>query len=400
MDWLVTDASFKGFTFHVAIPNANVQMGVQSQEVLEERRLQISEKPAVDGAELEDFGAKHRTFNVTVIFFGPDYRPSLKKFREILNQGTAGTLILPDLDEAVQARYQRSGRTSTASDGSSTLMNITFLEDKAPVAKDAAQLEREASAGAKALVQAGKLADAQGSVQGICSKITQYANGVSGRLGQNSFLRAIAQAESAVVDITTAANSVANISRNARLQMTSLQNRLDLELDSLKGSVAGVLDFFKNLAENPDEASRYNLGLGAEDFAAPDIVSAAVIGGSSQVVVQSEPKGFVQSLPDASEQLKEALKNISSTTENLETTTQGNSADVSQSAIPLLNEISTLISVLEARPTIAVLTRVQTSIAEVCFQNGLDVAEVDRVHRLNPHLEDALDVPALTVVNL
>ena len=52
-EWNITDASFAGITFHVAVPKAGSGFGVMSQDISNERRLQISEKPLVDGAEVD-----------------------------------------------------------------------------------------------------------------------------------------------------------------------------------------------------------------------------------------------------------------------------------------------------------------------------------------------------------
>ncbi|RYZ79401.1 MAG: hypothetical protein EOP06_27275 [Proteobacteria bacterium] len=84
----------------------------------------------------------------------------------------------------------------------------------------------------------------------------------------------------------------------------------------------------------------------------------------------------------------------------LEEASSGAVPEFSTSAVQLVNAVKDLVGLIAAPSTIQVMTNTRVSLIEVCFRNGLDVSELDRVYQLNTQLDDLLDIPPYTVINL
>ena len=223
VDWNVTDASFfngvDNITFHVAIPQRIFgSVGVMSQEITSERRLQISERALIDGAEVEDFGRKARVFTAEVIFFGNDYLPQVTAFEKALNSGKSGTLILPDLEDAVFAKYQKHTRKSTSQDGGSTVLSVTWIEDNST--QKLTNFERS-QAFAKAALAEGNVLDALPTVNQSSSGVLGKISGARAALNSNDYLNKIAQLEGSVVSTTQSINAALNAPKALRAEIRS-----------------------------------------------------------------------------------------------------------------------------------------------------------------------------------
>ena len=399
MEWQVTDAYFKGHRFHVATPDGS-SSGITSQEIKNERRLQVSEKPMLDGGEIEDFGRKARMFSAEVIFFGKDYRDDLKAFEKILDEGTTGILVLPDLDEAVNAKYQQHSRRSSASDGATTILSVSWIEDTINKAspKDALPL-----ATAVAAAQAGDLASAIPKIQSQTSAVLAFAQSAQSALNNNSVLNQIKAAQSAVVATTTTINSVLNIPRNLRQTILSTLASGKLAYSGLQAALGGLQNFSSLLSLSlQDAAPAANSGLGAIDFVATDLpVTTLVQAGTSLVVTAPVvTPSTVQSLPEAQTQLSTQLAAIQQSRKDLESQTGGATADYSVASLQTEVALQDLIALLTPAPSRQVLTVSETTLLEVCFNNGLAVKDIDRVYHLNTFLDDIMAVPPFSVISL
>lgn len=402
-DWRITDGVYKDFTFHVAVPKATTPIGITDQEITTERRLQVSERPLVDAADVEDFGRKSRIFTATIVFFGADYQEQLKAFEAKLNDGKSGTLILPDLDEAVLAKFQRSSRRTNSTDGDTTVMQVTWIEDRQTVVSATATTPTQvAASAASAAIQSGNLAQAIPTIQDQAAKVTGGADSALSSLSNNPFLKALNAAESAVTNARVTINSVLNIPRNFRQQIISTVRRVQEEINGLKAAINGITDLTTLLELGLTQASptRYNTGLGAVDFRAVDIPSTSVVGGNNQVVTTPVLTTPIKSFPEAEQILRAAIDAINISSQDLESQTGGSTSDFSSESVALINHTKDLLQIIEAKATVKVLTESQSTLLEVCFRNGLDVSEVDRVYRLNTQLDDILDIPRFTVINL
>ncbi|WP_437616056.1 DNA circularization protein [Erwinia sp. V71] len=78
------DAKFRGVRFDVKNTRDSV-----------ERSLGINEYPYLDGADIEDLGAKSRSLQVQAVFWGDDYEIRLQVFLEALDKHGADELIHP-----------------------------------------------------------------------------------------------------------------------------------------------------------------------------------------------------------------------------------------------------------------------------------------------------------------
>lgn len=394
--WNITDGKFKNLTFHVATAK-RAKQGIQSQEITKERRLQVSERAMVDGADVEDFGAKPRLFSATVVFFGDNYQDELKAFEAVLDQGTTGTLILPDLDEAVLAKFQKSSRVTQTE--SSTVLNVNWIEDRSKVIQSTSATT---AAQAQAALENGNTAQAIPTIQEQAAAVNSKSDSSLSALNNNPFVKALQAAENSVVNSRVQINSVLNVPRNARQQILGTVGRINGEISGLKNAVNGLLNFTDLLSLGLSFASptRINSGLGKVDFSSVDTVSTQIVSGISVVNTNTSQPKNIQSFKEAEKELKKSVKVIDDLKKDLEDQTQGNTDDFNSLCLELVNSVKDLIFVIEEKSTKQVMTTMRTSLLEVCFYNGLTVDDIDRIYKINTQLDDILDIPAFTVVNL
>jgi prophage DNA circulation protein len=398
-EWNITDGSFQGLTFHVAVSKPNSSFGMMSQDITNERRLQISEKPRVDGAEIEDFGRKPRVLTAEIIFFGLNYQADLRTFEDALNQGKSGVLILPDLDEAVYAKYQRHSRKTSHQDGSSTMLSVTWVEDRTTQVLKSNLGQKATLAELRASAQKGASED----VQDALSNAQKNADAAQKALSANTYLNLIAKAERQVVKVTTDINSVLNIPKALKQDIISSQQRMASELANLQAALKGAQNFTSllSLAFLLPSPTPSNTTVGAIDFTTVDQPITAIVTGTSEVVqapVVQTPN--IQSYTEATAHVGGSTAIIAETNRKLETSTQGKTADVSKAVVKLVNSVKDLLVIIESDSTKLVMTDVQTTLLEVCFKNGLPVSDIDRVYKLNTQLNDILNIAPFTVVSL
>ena len=396
----IVDASFKGLVFHVATPNKASPFGVISQEITNERRLQISEKPMVDGAEVEDFGRKPRIFSAEVIFFGDNFLEQLKSFEAKLNEGTSGILILPDIDQAVFAKYQKHTRKSSAQDGNSTMLSVSWVEDRTTV--DLKNILRDGPDNQKAL-NAMTEVEKVSLVQESTGAVKNSIDSVGSLITDNIFLKQLNDSKNSITSQRQTIGLVSNLARDTKALILNSIGGYNAESSALRSTLDGLLhltDILLNDQANQNP-TRYNTGLGLADFVSVGTVTTAVVGGNSQVVTNKKPADVViQSYEDASNRLKKSLKNIKDIDNTLKQNTQGATDEISKGSIVLINTIQDLIKILDSKATRQILTDAQSSLLEICFRNGLKVKDIDRIQKINTQIDDILDVPRFTIINL
>ena len=405
VDWNITDASFfipgqNPVTFSVATTQKiSNGVGVTSHEVTFERRLQVAERSGIDGADVEDFGRKARTFTAEVIFFGVDYLPRVTEFERVLNLGLSGTLILPDIEEAVYAKYQRHTRKSSVGDGGTTVLSVSWIEDNTKA--KLVNYDRINSAVSSALAS-GKVSESLPSVSNAAAAISDNIAAARSALSANPFLNALNTAENAVVSATQKINAVINIPKNLRQTILGTVSRVNLELSSLESAVKGVLNLsdLLNLALS-QVAPPYNSTLSSIDFATVDDPVTTTVSGTAQVVTTAPVVATpIQALPDAAPDLALSAQAISKSKEDLESSSNGQTSDFSAAAVKLINSVKDLQAIITQATTTTIMTNSQATLLEVCFRNGKTIADIDRVYANNRQLTDILNIPPLTVINL
>lgn len=397
LEWKITDGSFKNFSFHVATPNPNVNFGITGQDISVERRIQTTERALLDGGDVEDFGKKPRNFSVDVLFFGGDYQQRVKDFDAILNQGTTGKLILPDLDEAIYAKFVKYGRKTSAADGGTTLINVSFIED------------RTSKAGVAINVDNLKLADAglvaARTPQDIAAQSTFDANSVLSSVQNNEYLKKIDTQRTAINSVSATINQQVSALKQTIATVTDAKSGLQLAVVNFQATITSALAFIQQIfpvavgAATTIAVGSYVSDLGASDFREPTSSVSTQTVASEELPTATFNKSFI-SVSDTIKGLMAAMNDLVTSNGTLEVATNGKSKDVSESNIVLINSIRDLIAALESTSSTAYLTTLDTSLLEVMFRNGIDVGEVQRIYKLNTQLGDPLYIPAMTVVYL
>jgi prophage DNA circulation protein len=400
--WKISDGSFKGVLFHVAIPTIAANYGMMSQEIKTERRLQVSEKPGLDGAEVEDFGRKARTFSAEIVFFGPDYLDNLTSFEALLNEGTSGTLILPDIKEAVNAKFQSEGRRTTTE--TMTVLSLSFIEDNliSPVSSQAVTQSL-----AIAALATNNPAAAVPTIASKGNQIIAAANAATALLNNNPVLNAIQAANNAVVGVTSTINSVLNIARSTRQTIIGLVAESKNNIANLQAVVQQVMNFSSLLTlpsttttSSQAVATSTNSGLDSVDFQAVTAPQTSTVNGVDQVEVTASTQAQVSSMADGQSQLETLLVALQGNRQGLETNTSGNTTDYTAQSINMENFVIDLIQMIAPPPPVKVFSTIMSSLMEICAQNNLDPSVINSVYINNTQLEDILAIPPYTVVEI
>jgi prophage DNA circulation protein len=393
----ISDASFLGLKFHVAIPAIDyvASFGVMSHDITNERRLQFSSKPKVDVEQVEDFGRKSRIFNAEVVFFGDNYKLELAEFERTLNSGKSGKLMLPDLDEVVWAKYQKHTRKSSAQEGNSTILSVTWVEDYTTQNLGKTTTTNESSA--------MRAAENSANVESKLNSIQKLAAEAQELLTNNPVISAIKTAESAVTTARVTINSVVNVAKNTRESIISLDKSLTNTVAGLINTVEGIRNLKDQLKLNLriNNLTQYTSNLGAVDFKSVGTSSTSTVNGTSTVVATSTTTAVnISDYKEAISKLKEIVTSIKTDQQSLEIATEGSTKDFTKKTVAVVNEIKDLIDLIKVESTSQILTTINTSLIEVCFENGKTIDELDDVYFLNRHLDDILDIPRNSIIYL
>lgn len=405
-NWKITDGKFKDFTFSVAIPSSE-KYGITDQDVNEERRLQESEKPLIDGADVEDFGRKARVFSATVCFFGDDYRDKIKDFYKILNEGTTGILILPDMEQAVNAKYKTSSRKTSVSDGSVTTFSITWVEDNntaIPTANRAGELLT-----AKQNLEDGNTTEAVATTQSVASQVNGYADKSRAALNNNKFLNDARRSLASASATTTGVNGILGVPKSAREQIVALADGSAANLDEIKSGANGFLTFLDSFKQKSSTSAaagtelaplRFNTGLNEIDYQDTDTVTTTVISGAQTVVTTEVKETKIDSFKSAVELFKSQIIKVEENNKQLEDLSRGQTAEYRTNTIFLINTMKDLIDLIEEQPKRFVFSSIDSSLMEIMYANGTSLDQLERVHKLNRNILDIVDIPAYTLVGL
>ncbi|MFV8250249.1 DNA circularization N-terminal domain-containing protein [Bdellovibrio bacteriovorus] len=393
MSWKeLTDGSYKGYTFHVAIPSGTGSRGAVSIQTDLERRLQIIERAGVDGADINDFGKKPEVIVAELIFTGDGYLDEIEKFRKICSEGTAGLLILPDRPDAVVAKFHKANFKSEVGSGRTKVVSVTWIEDKSEATKYAETV---------GTVTASK--DDFGTVSANALAAVAAAKDT---VDKNSFLKAIESVESGISTARSSVIQALKMSGDARGMILGIKDRIDGNLDAIRDTIQRVQDFYNSFnGSNSNGVRQFDETAGGaflSDFREPDDIPVPTDPlvkpptTSDEVIVP----GPIQSEAGAEDSLSNSAEQIVKDRDALTEQTQGKTDDIGQALTAVANLTIQLSKVVAAKPSRAVLVPFEMSLVEVMFHNGVYWDDLLRVRRINTHIADSLAVPQGEVVYL
>ncbi len=388
----LTDGSFKGYTFHVAIPKRGGSRGAVSIQTDMERRLQIIERAGVDGSDINDFGRKSEVIAAELVFHGDGYAEELAKFKQICNQGTAGLLIMPDRPDAIMAKYHKANFKSELGSGRTAIVSVVWIEDQASATK------YEATAG-----PVNQSSEDFGTVSAkTVSAIDQAKNVIS----ENTFLKAIESVETGISTARSTVNNALKISGEARGSILGVKERIEGNLDSIKSTIQRVQDFINSIrgssTSSVSQAEEVSNGTVISDYTEPDDLPVptdplAKPPATDEGVVVPE---VIQSEAVGENALSGIADSVKDDRDSLVDQSEGKVDDVAQALTQVVNLTKTLAKSIATKPTITVVVPYQMSLVEVMFHNDVYWDELLRVSRANTHLADTLCIPKDEVVYL
>ncbi|MDD5305586.1 MAG: DNA circularization N-terminal domain-containing protein, partial [Elusimicrobia bacterium] len=266
----VTDGTFKGYTFHIAKPTKAKPHGISSEESHTGRRLQMIERALVDGGPVRDWGRKHIVHTVNVVFIGPHYHREFEAFEKILNEGTAGILVLPNCRRALVAFFQDMDSSVAVEDGESKRVRVTWVEHR--------EGGKQIATGTAA---APTIDDSKGVLDSDVDKAKSF-------LQDNPLINGIKFLESGLSQVRSATNAVLTLEQGVRNRIKQLAANINGTLDLIKSATKEIKSLFgkdKKFAREVNAAAtsvKKRLGLDREtgqvlaDFNEPDTVTPPV----------------------------------------------------------------------------------------------------------------------------
>lgn len=409
MQWKITDGIFDGFKFNVAVAQGE-KYGTTDVDTKVDRRIQESESALIDGADITDFGRKARSFDVTVVFFGEDYRDQVKKFEDVLNKGTSGVLVLPDADQAYLAKVKSYSKKTSVADGSVLTMSVSWIEDNGTIkaSGDLAIKQAELDA-ARANIQDGNATDAIGTAQSLSAKVNGYADSARSALNENQYLNDARRSLAGGAAFNSGLAGILNVPKQSIAQLVSISDAALGNNDSIKATVSGFLSFLDSFKQKSSTSAaagadlaplRFNSGVGFADFEEPDTVTTAVISGNQTVVVVKNEAEKIDSFKTASALLKAQVKDVEANNTEMEALSRGQTSEYRTNIIYMINAMKDLINLIDDKPTQYVFSSIDSSLIEIMFANGVSLDQLERVHILNRGLLDIVDIPAMTVIGI
>lgn len=385
----LTDGSYKGFTFAVALPKKDKGHGLRSKETTHERKLQIVDRPLVDGSGTNDFGRKGRVFSAEIIFHGNNYNTDFQAFLKILNQGTPGVLTLPDEPQSVNASYQRMSEKTQVGESNSKSVNITWVESD----ETAAVFVDSKVAGPKSILESA--AASKGFLAAAAAAVNN-----------NPILAAIRTAESGLSTVRSAVNAVTSLVAGVKNRIA----QIDAEVRGTIGQIIDAINTITNLlgATSSTQTSTFSAaidpitGQRTADFSEPDQVTPQV---SPLANTQNAPTtaitiGAILSPAAALSAINALSAVLQADRDSLVELTSGRTGDVHVALTAVLSSLQDFKTSIQATSTMQVVVPMEMSLMEILFQNGKTIDQVDDVYRQNRQITDPLVVSAGTVINL
>lgn len=389
----ITNGTYKGFDFHIANPIKGGDVhGVTSIQQVRARRLQQIKRPFVDGGRNKDLGAEQRQITVDVIFFGDNYLTKLRDFENILNDGESGKLLLPDEPETIFASFLRLDKTSRAGETRSKTVRVTWVEDAVVENTDQA-------AGAAEGFLPKSIVDASNDLVSLVAT----ANDV---LNNNSIIATVRQIESVTGNASNAFINAVGLTQQVRgriittvANLTNAYNTILSAKDQLLGLFGTTDDrgsgFTGGVVDPVTGNTKESLSGDQETVEEVDELAPPPDEPDAEVEIQS-----VETAENLTTFRDEMIEFLEDQTEQLTQDTGGRTDDVTDATIDVINVFRDLIQVTTPAPPILVQTPVAMSLAEVLFYNGVALENIEDVYRRNTFIDDIMDVPRGTVIEL
>lgn len=168
------DASFRGVRFDVLRTRDG-----------RERAVSRHEYPYVDGADLEDMGARERHFELTAVFWGDDYDTRLQAFIAVLDQAGNGELIHPVYGSIAKAQLDNYRISHQAENVDYCEIELQFSEATPGNPFFVQQLASQKAASVSALSSTAQ----SGGFAAFASKISSIASTIQGAAARVNSLR-------------------------------------------------------------------------------------------------------------------------------------------------------------------------------------------------------------------
>lgn len=386
----LTDGSFKGFTFHVAVPQKDKGHGIANKQIVHERKLQVVERPLTDGSEPNDFGRKGKVLSAQIIFHGSNYQKDFKSFLDLCNEGSPGVLTLPDEPESVAASFQRMTERAEVGGANSKSIDVTWVESgqvkavfKDDLLKGLTKLDVKTSA----------------------DKTKSFAQSAIDAVNSNPVLAAIRSAETGLSKVRSVVNAVTSLTEGVRNRIAGIDAEIRGTLAQIKDAVDEISTLF---GAGSTKSSIFSAtinpvtGQKTADFSEPDQVTPAP---DPLVSTRNAPTTAIQLgailSPDAATNTIATLSgHLQSTRDDLTGTTSGRTDEVHKALTAVVGSLGDLKASIVVASTIQVVVPAEMSLMEILFANGHSVDELDDAYRKNRHITDPLVVPAGTVITL
>lgn len=389
----ITNGKFKGFDFHIANPiKGGDTQGVTNVQVQKRRRVQVIKRPFVDGARTKDLGADPRQITLDIIFFGPNYLTRLKDFERVLDEGTSGELILPDDPEAINATFVSMDKTSRANETRSKTVRVTFIEDQVVLATD------QAVGAAEGFLPKGLV-----SIGNDLNDAVSTANEV---LENNSLIATVRQIESLTGNASNAFINAVGLTDQVRGRVLTTVANLQNSFNTIIRAKDQLLAQF---GVSDSRGSGFTGGVIDEDTGN----TVQSLSGDTPEPSEVDPLAVPDTQPDSEVELSstetsddlnsfrdQMITFLEGQTEQLAADSDGRTDDVSDSTTGVINLLRDLIAATTPTDPRLVQTPVDMSLAEVLFYNGIPLENINDVYRQNTFIEDIMDIPRGTVIEL
>jgi len=398
---IFTDGSFKGYTFHVSVPNVDTPHGVMGLEKVNERRLQIIDRPLYDGSDVKDFGRRAEKFTAEICFFGPNYLNEFQQFYNKCNEGSAGKLILPDLSRAVLAMYGGMTQKSSAQDGESITVSAFWYDATAkasPISKST-------------ILSAADLQSSEANAAGARGK--NALQDAFSAINNNSFVQTVLKAPLTARAISNTLASFVNYPTTLKIAALRDVGILQASITSAIASIDVIVGFIVGKNQTASSASAQNTsataatvdpvtGQTTADFNTPvdKPKIADPLDAPSLVPAVNVPVPTVDSFAGAQSALADIISNLKGTADSLQANTQGRTADILAAIVTANGILTDLYKVAQPGTLSPYMLPYTMSLVEVLFINGMTADQVDSVFYNNAFIDDILAIPAGTVVYL
>lgn len=394
-DWVeLVDGRFKDVVFHYAVPKDDKVHGISTEEIADERRLQMIERPFVNGAVINDLGGRAKQYSVEVHFFGPNYAKLSDEFEKLLDQGTAGKLILPTIRRPVLAYYQKRSVSSRYDDGSAKTMHVTWIgTEVSPKLVDATE---------KALLS-------HASVSETASSAAEAISSAKSILQDNPFLSAVRTFESGLSSARRFSNTILTLKNGVVKRIQSIEANISGTLDLMSEAIGSIRSLLspESTAGSASHGDTLNLvdsvtGNPIADYSDPDTLPTPKdpLANSGPTPVLPVSRTNVESEAGAERLIAKIVSGLKDNRDSLQGLTLGHTDDVAVAINVVITRVNDFMGSVLTKSSKQVVVPVTMSLNEVLFLNGINPSKLRQYHKMNTHIDDIVVIPAGTVVNL